>query len=180
MTSLNYFQSEVRKTIDNVFSYSPTASGGISLERFKRGSPNFTHSSWTSGPTNRPDMTSLAASNRLQNTIKYCTEVHKIGAACNELNNLVPVWRTITSNDALNVCETLKLSGAAFCLASPIVGFLVALYHNLHPPSFVVVRSFVVHHEVSSLNISRMNWLRITQFCMCIHTTLQPHRIRRH
>ena len=30
-------------------------------------------------PANLPDMTSLAASNRLQNAIKYCTKVHRTG-----------------------------------------------------------------------------------------------------
>ena len=46
------------------------ASGGILRERFKRGSPNFTRFSRTTGPTNLPDMTSLVASGRLQNAIK--------------------------------------------------------------------------------------------------------------
>ena len=52
-----------------------TASGGISWEWFKRGSPNFTQLSRITGATNLPDMTSLVASGRLQNTIKYWTKV---------------------------------------------------------------------------------------------------------
>ena len=52
----------------------PTASGGISRERFKRGSRNFTAFSGTIGPTSIPDMTSLALSGRLQNVFKYCTK----------------------------------------------------------------------------------------------------------
>ena len=52
-----------------------TASGGISRERFKRGSPNSTWLSETTGHTNLPDMTSLVTSSRQQNAIKYCTQV---------------------------------------------------------------------------------------------------------
>ena len=51
------------------------ASGGISRERFKGGSPNLTRLSGGTGPINMPDMTSLVASGRLQNTIKYCIKV---------------------------------------------------------------------------------------------------------
>ena len=54
-----------------------TASGGISREMFKRGSQNFTRLSVTIGPTCLPDMTLLAVSGRLQNVIKYSTEVCK-------------------------------------------------------------------------------------------------------
>ena len=56
----------------------PTASGTISREKFKRGSRNFTDLSGTIGPTNLPDMASLAVSGR-QNLIKYCTKVRKTG-----------------------------------------------------------------------------------------------------
>ena len=61
----------------------PTALGGISRERFKRGSPNSTHLSETIGNTKLPDshMASLAASGRLQSAIKYCTKVDKTGPA---------------------------------------------------------------------------------------------------
>ena len=52
-----------------------TASGGISREEFKRGSPNFTRLSPTTGPTNLLDMTSLVSFSRLQIAIKYCTIV---------------------------------------------------------------------------------------------------------
>ena len=40
---------------------SPTASGGISMERFERGSRIFTGVSCTISPTNLPDMTSLGS-----------------------------------------------------------------------------------------------------------------------
>ena len=41
---------------------------------------NFTHLSGITGPTNLPDMTSLVASGRLQNAIKYWTKVmRKVG-----------------------------------------------------------------------------------------------------
>ena len=67
----------------------PTASGGISREWFKRGSPNFTYLSGTISFTNLMDMTLLAASSRLQNAIKYYTKVHKTGPASKESNKLV-------------------------------------------------------------------------------------------
>ena len=44
----------------------PTDLSGISRERFKQGSRNFTHLSKTIGLAKLPDMTSLAASGRLQ------------------------------------------------------------------------------------------------------------------
>ena len=59
-----------------------TASDGISRERFKGGSLNFTRLSLTTSPTKLPDMASLVASGLLQNAIKYCTKVvHKTGPA---------------------------------------------------------------------------------------------------
>ena len=57
--------------------------------------------------------------------------------------------------------EIVKLSGAAFYLATPIGGLLVALCHDLRPPSLVVV---VLYHKVSGSIISRMVSPRITQF----------------
>ena len=70
----NYLRSEV---ITKKPSTMPPqmASVGISQERFKRGSPNFTRLLGTTGSINLPDMTSLVASGRLQNAIKYCTKV---------------------------------------------------------------------------------------------------------
>ena len=59
----------------------PTASGGISQERFRRGSRTFAGLSGTIGSQNLPNMTSLAASGRLQNAVKYCTKVRKTGPA---------------------------------------------------------------------------------------------------
>ena len=44
-----------------------TASGGISREKFKRGSPNFTQLSGITGPTHVLDSTTLVASGRLPN-----------------------------------------------------------------------------------------------------------------
>ena len=58
-----------------------TASGGISREQFKPSSLNFTGIVRTTGPTNMPDMTSLAVSSRLQNAIKYGTKVRETGPA---------------------------------------------------------------------------------------------------
>ena len=69
-----YFRSEATAKIPSKMP-PRTASGGISRERFKRGSPNFTRLSGTTVPTNQPDMTPLITSGRLQNSIKYCTKV---------------------------------------------------------------------------------------------------------
>ena len=74
----------------------PTTLGRISPEQFKRGSRNFTRLSGTAGPTDLPDMTSLAAFSRLQNAIKYCTTVRKTDAAGKESNNSTTVCRRIT------------------------------------------------------------------------------------
>ena len=64
--SLNYFWSQViMKTPSKM--HHLTTSGGISQEWFKR---NFARLSVTIGPTNLPDMTSLAASGLLQNADK--------------------------------------------------------------------------------------------------------------
>ena len=52
------------------------ASGQIPRVRFER-EHNFTHSSGTIGLTNLPDMTSPAASRRLQNATKYCKKCIK-------------------------------------------------------------------------------------------------------
>ena len=59
----------------------PTALGGISRERFKLGSLNFTHLSRTFGLIHALEMTSLAASGPLKNVIKCCTIVPKTGPA---------------------------------------------------------------------------------------------------
>ena len=40
---------------------------------------------------NKPHMTSLAVSGRMQNAIKYCTKVRKTGAAGTESHNSVTV-----------------------------------------------------------------------------------------
>ena len=67
----------------------------ISRERFERGPPNFTDLSWTIGLTNMPDNTLLAASSRLWNVIKYCTQVHKTGPKLSHLTahgRISPEW----------------------------------------------------------------------------------------
>ena len=77
----NYFQSEVTaKTVEN------TASDGFRWNFSRKVKAmidrHFTRLSMTSGPTNLPDTTSLVASGRLQNPIKYCTKVmRKTGTA---------------------------------------------------------------------------------------------------
>ena len=52
-------------------------SGGVYREWLKIGSQNGTRLLGTIGLTNLLDLTSLAASGRLQNAIKYCTKVTK-------------------------------------------------------------------------------------------------------
>ena len=72
----NYFLTEViaRKPSKML---PPTTSDSTSQEWFKRASQNFTHLSVTTGLRSFQDMTSLAASSRLQNATKYCTKVGK-------------------------------------------------------------------------------------------------------
>ena len=48
---------------------------------FKRGSQNCTQLSGRIGRTDPPNMTSPPDFSRLENAIKYCTKVQKIGAA---------------------------------------------------------------------------------------------------
>ena len=69
----------------------PTASGHIYGELFKQRSHNFAYSSDATILINLPDMTSLAASDRLQNVIKYCIEVRKTGVAGTDAHNSVTV-----------------------------------------------------------------------------------------
>ena len=63
-----------------------------SQERFKWGSPHFAHLSGTICLTNLLDMTALAASNQLQNAIKYYTKVCKTFPADKESNNSAIVY----------------------------------------------------------------------------------------
>ena len=65
-------------------------------EWFDLDSPNFTRTLILVGPTTTLDMTSLAASGRLQNAIRYCTKVSRTGAAANKSNKLVTVSPRIT------------------------------------------------------------------------------------
>ena len=85
----------------------PTASGRISGEQYKRGSGNFIRLSEIASLINLSDTMSLAASGRLQNAIKYCTKVRKMGAAGTQAHNSVTVWRTITSDETMNLTECL-------------------------------------------------------------------------
>ena len=73
----------------------PTASDGISRERFKRGPRNFTTLSGTIGLTNLLGRKSLATSSRLQNATIYRTNVRKTGAAGKESNNSAAIQRRI-------------------------------------------------------------------------------------
>ena len=109
---------------------------------------------------NLPDMTSLAASRWLQNTIKCCANVRKMGPADRiGSNNSTNGWTRITTvytdihagltyshieyaSPAISGRHLLKFdksaknaasdgfvsnfSGAAFCLAQPVGGFLVS------------------------------------------------------
>ena len=77
-----------KKTVENVASNRFVR---ISGERLKRGSPNVVRLPGTASLANLPHMTSYAASGRLQNAIKYCTKVHKTGAAGIKLHNSVTV-----------------------------------------------------------------------------------------
>ena len=85
----SYFRSEVVE--EKTSKMLPvTTTGGISRERLKRGSGNFTHISGANILTNVLVMTSLAASNRLQNTIKCGTKDRKtgpVGQRVEELGN---------------------------------------------------------------------------------------------
>ena len=60
------------------------ALGQISQEQFKRRQQNYKHLLGTIGITNLPNMMSLAASSRLQNAIKDCTQVRKMDPAGKE------------------------------------------------------------------------------------------------
>ena len=75
MTSLTTSSWQLSKFKKRSKMSSQTASCEIPRERFKRGSPNFTRLSGTTGPTNLSDMIPLAASGWRQNAIKYCTTV---------------------------------------------------------------------------------------------------------
>ena len=77
MTSLSTSYRKLSRKEKNV----ATISGGIGRQQFKPGSRNFTHLSGAIGHTEVPDITSLVASGRLQNAIKYCTQVRKTGPA---------------------------------------------------------------------------------------------------
>ena len=75
-----YFRSEV--ITKKLLKIPPQAAlGGISRERFKLRSRNFTHLSSTTCSTNLLETTSSAAFGLLQNVIKHCTKCEKTGPA---------------------------------------------------------------------------------------------------
>ena len=74
----NDFRSEATAEKKTIKCHLKRRRGKIFRERLQRGSPNtFTQLSWTTGPRNLPDMMSLVTSGRLQNAIKYFTEVRR-------------------------------------------------------------------------------------------------------
>ena len=63
---------------------------------------DFKRLSGTIGPTNLPNMTSLAVSGQLQKARKYCTKAHKMGAAGKEAKSLI-IWPLFDA-ESLNLC----------------------------------------------------------------------------
>ena len=96
-----------------------TASGGISPEWFKRGSPNVKRLSGTSGPRNLPDPTSLVTSCRLQNAIKYWTKVMRKTDPVGQRVNYI--FRPLFNPDPPHVARTSvpTLSTATPDMTSP-------------------------------------------------------------
>ena len=76
---LGRVRSFATKSAPRTENATPTALGAMSRERFKQELLNFTHLSRTVCLTYMPDITSLTASGRLQNAIKYCLKVRKTG-----------------------------------------------------------------------------------------------------
>ena len=109
--------------------------------RLRRLRVNFTHLSATASSTSLSDMTSLAASCRMQNATTYCTKVRKTGAAGIEVHHSVTVWRKITRNYTLNFhsisADIVKSSGAAFCPAHWWASCLLLLFLQLLISSIV-------------------------------------------
>ena len=83
--------------------------------------------SWTISSTNLPDMTSLAASRRLQNAIKYCTKVRKTGVASNESNNLVIVERSRITTFYTDICANLLFSHTEYDVISCFMPAFIAV-----------------------------------------------------
>ena len=85
----------------------------------------------TVSTTNLPDMTSLAASGRQQNAIKYCRKVRKMGAEYDVISYfwLAHLKVKKTTENAASNSFGLSFSGAAFYLG--MVGFVFII----HPPS---------------------------------------------
>ena len=100
----------------------PTASGGISRERFKLGSRSFWRLSGTIGLTNMLDVTSLAASGLLQNAVNYCTKVCTTGLACHKSLVIRPLSRlesqsfTRISMPTYSIAISDAKTGATSCL----------------------------------------------------------------
>ena len=99
----NYFRSEAAAQKPSKMP-PQTASCGISGARFKRGSPNFTRLSGTTGPTNQLDMTSLVNSG-------FCKMQFYFRSAFTEV-------RKTAENTASDGFES-NFSGAVFCVACP-------------------------------------------------------------
>ena len=92
----NFFRTVAmaKKTVENA---ATDGFGGHSREMFKQGLQNFTHLLGTIGLRELSDLTSLTASVRLQNAIRYCTKVRKTGASGKESNNSATVYIQLTN-----------------------------------------------------------------------------------
>ena len=133
----SYFRLEViAKKLSNML---PTTPGGISWEHFKQESPNFILLLGTTGLTQLPDMAWLvwlvlawnmtlndwlfdwwidwAACSLLQNAIKYCTKVHKTGAA-GRSHIIWPLFNLESPNFARTYAPTYSI--AALNMISPV------------------------------------------------------------
>ena len=71
-------------------------------------------------------MTSLAASGRLQNVIKYCITVRKTCPASKESNKLATVWCKITSNTRIVCRDFSSLVAWRFAWPLQLVDFLLS------------------------------------------------------
>ena len=116
----------------------PNGLGGISRERFRRGSSNFTRLSMTSGPSNQPETASLAPSSRQQNAVKYYRKVRKTGpkyrkrlitrqrCEVRQKLSVLQRQRRLRISRVKNIGSVLELSGVAFRILPPYGGLLVS------------------------------------------------------
>ena len=117
-------------------------SGGISRERFKVGSRNFTSLSRTSGHTNLPEMASPAPSGWLQNATKYYRKAQN-GSECRKMLLTRKRCETRQKISVLqrqgrlqiyrvkNIGRVFELSGVAFRPVPPYGWLLVELFSGL-------------------------------------------------